>query len=42
MGLVYKQSVATEKNWLSSRIFKSFDDVVDHCCYARHTLIDQP
>ena len=21
-------------NWLSNRIFKSFDDIVDHCCYA--------
>jgi hypothetical protein len=24
------------------RIFKSFDDIVDHCCYAWNTLIDQP
>src|SRR5262249_51260340 len=30
------------QNWLSSRIFKSFDDIVDHCCYAWNTLIDQP
>jgi sterol desaturase/sphingolipid hydroxylase (fatty acid hydroxylase superfamily) len=22
------------QNWLSNRIFKSFDDIVDHCCYA--------
>jgi hypothetical protein len=21
-------------NWLSSSVFKSFDDIVDHCCYA--------
>jgi hypothetical protein len=21
-------------NWLSNRIFKSFDDIVDHCYYA--------
>src|SRR5215510_15821574 len=27
---------------LSNRIFKSFDDIVDHCCYAWNTLIDQP
>jgi hypothetical protein len=28
------------QNWLSNRIFKSFDDIVDHCCYAWNTLID--
>src|SRR5262249_21499840 len=30
------------QNWLSNRIFKPFDDIVDHCCYAWNTLIDQP
>ena len=30
------------QNWLSNRIFKSFDDIVDQCCYAWNTLIDQP
>ena len=30
------------QNWLSNRVFKSFDDIVDHCCYAWYTLIDQP
>jgi hypothetical protein len=30
------------QNWLSNRVFKSFDDIVDHCCYAWNTLIDQP
>ena len=29
-------------DWISNRIFKSFDDIVDHCCYAWNTLIDQP
>jgi hypothetical protein len=29
-------------NWLSNRIFKSFEEIVDHCCYAWNTLIDQP
>ena len=29
-------------NWLSNRIFKSYDDVVDHCCYAWNTLVQQP
>jgi hypothetical protein len=30
------------QNWLSNRIFKSSDDIVDHCCYAWNTPIDQP
>jgi transposase len=30
------------RNWLSNRVFKSFDDIVDHCCCAWNTLIDQP
>jgi hypothetical protein len=30
------------QNSLSNRIFKSFDDIVDHCCYAWNTLTDQP
>jgi hypothetical protein len=29
-------------NWLSNRIFDSFDDIVDHCCDAWNKLIDQP
>ena len=29
-------------NWLSNRIFKSYDDIVDHCCEAWNKLIDQP
>ena len=29
-------------NWLSNRIFTSFDNSVDHCCYAWNALIDQP
>src|SRR6202040_4441384 len=29
-------------NWLSNRIFKSYDDVVDHCCEAWNKLVDQP
>ena len=28
------------QNWLSNRIFKSFDEIVDRCCYAWNTLID--
>jgi hypothetical protein len=30
------------QNWLSNRTSKSFDDIVDHCCYAWNTLINQP
>ena len=29
-------------NWLSNRIFKSFDDIADHCCDAWNRLINQP
>lgn len=29
-------------NWLSNRVFKSYDDIVDHCCYAWNKLVDQP
>ncbi|WP_445326837.1 transposase [Sphingobium sp. AN558] len=29
-------------NWLSNRIFKSYDDIVDRCCYAWNKLADQP
>jgi len=30
------------ENWLSNRIFKSYDDILDHCCFAWNRLIDQP
>ena len=29
-------------NWLSNRIFKSYQDILDHCCYAWNKLTDQP
>ena len=29
-------------NWLSNRVFKSYDDILDHCCYAWNQLTDQP
>jgi hypothetical protein len=29
-------------NWLSNRVFKSYDDIVDHSCQAWNKLIDQP
>jgi transposase len=30
------------ENWLSNRIFTSYGDILDHCCYAWNRLIDQP
>ena len=30
------------ENWLSNRIFKSYNDILDHCCFAWNQLIDQP
>jgi DDE superfamily endonuclease len=30
------------ENWLSNRIFLSYDDIVDHCCFAWNNLVDQP
>jgi transposase len=29
-------------NWLSNRVFNSNKNIVDHCCYAWNSLIDQP
>jgi len=29
-------------NWLSNRVFKSYDDIVDHCCESWNKLTDQP
>ena len=29
-------------NWLSNRIFSSYENLVDHCCYAWNKLVDQP
>jgi hypothetical protein len=37
-----KHLAVMRQNWLSNRIFKSYDDIVDYCCYAWNTLIDQP
>ncbi len=30
------------QNWFSNRVFRSYDDIVDHCCYAWNQLADQP
>ena len=29
-------------NWLSNRVFTSYNDILDHCCFAWNQLIDQP
>ena len=29
-------------NWLSNRVFKSYDDIIDHCCFAWNKLVEQP
>lgn len=29
-------------NWLSNRVFKSYDDILAHSCRAWNNLIDQP
>jgi transposase len=30
------------ENPLSNRVFRSYEDIVDHCCYAWNRLVDQP
>jgi transposase len=29
-------------NWLSNRVFTSYDDIVDQCCHAWNRLVEQP
>ena len=29
-------------NWLSTRVFTSYDNILDHCCKAWNKLTDQP
>jgi len=30
------------ENWLSNRVFASYNAIVDHCCYAWNKLTEQP
>lgn len=30
------------ENWLSNRVFSSYEEIVDNCCYAWNKLVDQP
>ena len=29
-------------NWLSNRVFRSYDNILDHCCDAWNKLVEQP
>jgi transposase len=29
-------------NWLSNRVFASYENLLDHCCHAWNKLVDQP
>jgi transposase len=29
-------------NWLSNRIFTSYENLLDHCCYAWNAIVNQP
>ena len=29
-------------NWLSNRVFGSYDEIVEHCCDAWNRLVEQP
>jgi hypothetical protein len=29
-------------NWLSNRVFRSYGDILKHCCFAWKRLVDQP
>ena len=30
------------ENWLSNRVFTSYENILDHCCHAWNTLIERP
>ena len=30
------------ENWLSNRVFRSYEDILDHCCVAWNKLTNQP
>jgi hypothetical protein len=32
----------TRQNWLSDRVFRTYDDFLALCCVARNNLIDRP
>ncbi len=28
------------RNWLSNRVFRSYDDIIEHCCYGWNNLVN--
>jgi hypothetical protein len=28
--------------WVGERVFRSYEDLLEHCCYAWNKLVDQP
>ena len=47
--LINSATTASLNHWdefprpqLSNRVFKSYDDILDHCCFAWNKLIDMP
>jgi hypothetical protein len=30
------------QNWLSNRVFRTYEDILNHCCQAWRKLLDQP
>lgn len=30
------------ENWLSNRVFETYEDIVEHCCQAWNKLTDRP
>ena len=42
VGREFPMKKFLRENWLSNRIFESYDDILDHCCFAWKKLIDMP
>ena len=30
----------TGDNWLSNRVFRSYEDILEHCCHAWNKLVE--
>ena len=42
ISLDFSQGQFVRDNWLSNRVFFSYDNILDHCCDAWNKLVDQP